>query len=214
MSTLSITQPHAMGTSPLPGGASRAPIDAETSINLILRAQAGDEEARGVLFARYQKRLAVWAHGRLPPSARNVGDTMDLVQDTLVQVIRVLHSFQPRHAGAFLGFVRKTLNNKLIDWIRQSRVRPVGDPLHDGHPDAGPSPSEQFDATELFDRYEAALDRLRARDREAIILRVELRLPWVDVVEALGLPSVAAAQMAVRRALVRLAREMNHAPLA
>ena len=57
-------------------------------------------------------------------------------------------------------------------------------------------------------RYEAALQRLKPGDREAIIARVEMGLPYSEVAAALGKPSVAAAHMAVSRALVRLAEEM------
>ena len=65
-------------------------------------------------------------------------------------------------------------------------------------------------ASELVDRYEAALDRLRPDYREAIIARIELRLSWPEVVVALKKPSLPAAQMTVSRALIRLAQEMSY----
>jgi RNA polymerase sigma-70 factor (ECF subfamily) len=46
-------------------------------------------------------------------------------------------------------------------------------------------------------------------DRKAIIARIELGLPYTDVAQALGKPSVAAAHVAVSRALVKLAKEMS-----
>ena len=55
------------------------------------------------------------------------------------------------------------------------------------------------------------MERLRPEDREAIIMRIELGLSHAEIMEALGKPSVAAAHMAVSRALVRLAQEMAHA---
>lgn len=64
--------------------------------------------------------------------------------------------------------------------------------------------------SEVFARYESAMERLRPEDREAIIARVELGLSHTEVAKALGKPSVAAAHMAVSRALVRLAEEMAH----
>jgi RNA polymerase sigma-70 factor (ECF subfamily) len=60
-----------------------------------------------------------------------------------------------------------------------------------------------------LDRYEAALQRLRPNDRNAIILRVELGCPFPEVAEALAKPSPSAAHRAVSRALVRLAKEMG-----
>ena len=42
-----------------------------------------------------------------------------------------------------------------------------------------------------------------------VIVRIEMGHSYAEVAEALGKPSVAAAHMAVSRALVRLAREMS-----
>ena len=64
--------------------------------------------------------------------------------------------------------------------------------------------------SEVFARYEAAMERLRPEEREAIIARIEMGLSHAEVAEALGKPTVAAAHMAVSRALVRLAEEMAH----
>src|SRR5258705_346921 len=59
------------------------------------------------------------------------------------------------------------------------------------------------------DRYEAALERLQPADREAIVARIELGLPYAEVAAALRKPSIAAAHVAVSRALVKLAKEMS-----
>lgn len=53
---------------------------------------------------------------------------------------------------------------------------------------------------------------MKPDDREAIVARVEMGLSWTETAEALEKNSHAAAQMAVRRALVRLAREMSRGP--
>jgi RNA polymerase sigma-70 factor (ECF subfamily) len=188
----------------------RASLDAESSFDLIHRAHGGDDLARDVLFTRYYRRLQAWAHGRLPAYARGPNDTLDLVQDTMLQVFRNFDNFEPKHTGAFLAFVRTTLKNKIVDRIRQARVRPAGDPLDDSHPADEPLPDQLFVATELLERYEEALERLSPAAREAIILRIELRLSWAEIMEALGKPSIPATQMAVKRALLRLAREMKH----
>jgi RNA polymerase sigma-70 factor (ECF subfamily) len=63
-------------------------------------------------------------------------------------------------------------------------------------------------SSSLLQRYDAALTHLRRADREAIILRLELGLPWTEVVTLLEKTSAPAAKIAVCRALVRLAREM------
>ena len=45
--------------------------DPERSVDLLRRAQAGDEQARDELLARYLPRLERWASGRLPLSVRS-----------------------------------------------------------------------------------------------------------------------------------------------
>ena len=63
--------------------------------------------------------------------------------------------------------------------------------------------------SEAVERYDAALARLRPEEREAIVARVEMDCSYQEVAEALGKPSADAARMAVSRALLRLAEEMN-----
>ena len=203
-------EPIQAGFPPSAGPDGLQKLDPESSFALVLRARRGDEAALNDLFERYSKRLRVWAHGRLPPWARGAADTQDVVQDTLLQVIRKLDTFEPRHEGAFLGYVRQTLRNNITDRIRQAQRRGYFEPLESSKTSPAPSPEEDAIASELMDRYDAALERLKSDQREAIIARIELRLPWPEVATALNKPSVPAAQMAVRRSVVRLAWEMAY----
>ncbi len=41
--------------------------DATTSLELVIRANAGEEAAVAALYERYRPRLQRWAHSRLPP---------------------------------------------------------------------------------------------------------------------------------------------------
>jgi RNA polymerase sigma-70 factor (ECF subfamily) len=182
--------------------------DVETTFALVQRAHGGDADARNELCARYLPRLERWAHGRLPPWARGALDTHDLVQDTFIQVLRRLHEFEPRHEGAFHGYLRLTLLNRVRDEIRRVRRAPAVE-LPSDQPDSDPSPLEQAIGHEVVERYEAALKRLRPEDSEAIILRIEMGYPYAEIAAALDKPSAAAAQMAVSRALVRLSEEMS-----
>jgi RNA polymerase sigma-70 factor (ECF subfamily) len=188
-----------------PAGAANA----LTSVELLARARAGDEHALNDLCARYLPRLRKWAHGRLPAWARGALDTHDIVQDTLAHVVQRLGSFEPRHDGAFQAYLRQSLQNKICDQVRWAQRRPT-DALASDRPDEGPSPIEEAIGAEALARYEAALQRLKPSDREAIIARIELGHAYTEVARALGKPSVAAAHVAVSRALVRLAKEMSH----
>jgi RNA polymerase sigma-70 factor (ECF subfamily) len=183
-----------------------------TSFELVLRAKTGDERARDLLIERYQSRLRRWAHGRLPPSARGAHETHDLVQDTLLQVLNNLDRFNPRHEGAFQGFVRTILANRIRDLARRWNRRGISDPIEgDELPGHGVSPLDEAIGAEIRGRYEAALMRLRPEDRELIIARIEMGLPYKEMVEMFKKPSVSAVTMAVNRAVVKLAQEMAHA---
>lgn len=182
--------------------------EAESSFILVERACQGDEQALNDLCARYMPRLERWAHGRLPGWARGPLDTQDLVQDALARVAQRIHRFEPRHKGAFQAYVRQALLNRVRDQIRVASRRPTA-PLDTDEVAADTSPLESAIGQEALERYEAALTRLKQADRLAIIMRVELGCPMMEVAEALDKPSLDAARMAVSRALVRLADEMS-----
>ncbi|HTM30387.1 MAG TPA: RNA polymerase sigma factor [Vicinamibacterales bacterium] len=185
----------------------------ESSFTLVERACQGDERALNDLCARFLPRLERWAHGRLPAFARGPLDTHDLVQEALAGVAQRIQRFEPHHKGAFQAYVRQALLNRVRDQIRRaSRLPEIY--LDSEKISSEPSPLEAAIGVEALERYEAALQRLSAADRNAIILRVELGCPIAEVAEALEKPSLAAARMAVSRALVRLAAEMSRANLA
>jgi RNA polymerase sigma-70 factor (ECF subfamily) len=182
----------------------------ESSFTLVERACQGDERALNDLCARYLPRLQRWAHGRLPAWARGPMDTHDLVQEALARVAHRIRHFEPHHKGAFQGYLRQALLNQMRDQIRRAGREPAAY-LEASKASAEPSPLEAAIGSEALERYEAALERLMPADRNAIILRVELGCPIAEVAEALDKPSLAAARMAVTRALVRLAAEMARA---
>jgi RNA polymerase sigma-70 factor, ECF subfamily len=196
------------GTLTLVSGAAMGKGESSASMELLARARRGDATALNDLCTRYLPRMQKWAHGRLPPWARGALDTHDLVQDVLSQVIQRLGSFEPRHDGAFQAFLRTALLNRIRDEIRRAHRRPTG-VLASDRPAEGPSPIEEAIGSEALARYEAALRRLKPTDRAAIIARIELGLQYPEVAQTLGKPSVAAAHVAVSRALVKLAKEMS-----
>ncbi len=188
------------------------PSEAESTFQLLERANAGDEAALEVLFGRYLKPLQRWASGRLPRWARNAADTHDLVQDTLLNAFRRIGNFEPRREGAFQAYLRQAVMNRIRDELRRSETRPATAAFEeDDHPHDG-SPLEDAIGVEAFERYEAALQKLNAEEREAIVSRVELGHTYQELAMLLGKPTADAARMAVTRALVRLAEEMKREP--
>jgi RNA polymerase sigma-70 factor (ECF subfamily) len=188
---------------------SRTTSEVETTADLLARVRAGDGAARERLVARYLPLLRRWAHGRLPPSARGLADTDDLVQVTLLRALDRVGEFEPRREGAFLSYLRSILLNAVRYEIRRSVRLPGGVPLGEDLPDPEPSPLEQAIGRGLLDAYETALATLPEEQQEAVILRVEFGFTHEEIAAATGSPSANAARMRVSRALVRLAEALD-----
>jgi len=184
--------------------------DATTSLELVIRANAGEEAAVAALYERYRPRLQRWAHSRLPPMARGALQTEDLVQDTLTHVLGHLTAFNPRHEGAFQGYVRTALWNRIRDVARRSKRRGPRDALDTRIVAEDASPLDVAIGQETLDRYDRALERLRPEDKDLIIARIEMGLSYEEMRAMFEKPSVPAVHMALSRALVKLAEEMAH----
>ena len=193
---------------------SRAPnrrADAvDSTFDLVERAKTGDSNALNDLFARYLPSLRRWASGRLPRWTRDLMDTDDLVQETVVRAVKRMDRFESRHEGALQAYLRQAVVNRIRDEVRRAKRAPVSEVLDDNAAGVAASPLEEAIGAEALQRYEAALGRLRPEEREAIVARVEMDGSYADVARALGKPSADAARMAVTRALLRLAEEMSH----
>jgi RNA polymerase sigma-70 factor (ECF subfamily) len=184
-------------------------IGLETTATLLARTRAGDSSARDHLLKRYLPVLRRWAHGRLPAPARDLCDTDDLVQVTLLRAFDHMNAFEPRREGAFMAYLRQILINKVRDEIRRASRGPGIDPIDGDLTQTGPSPLERAIGRELLESYEAALAKLPESQREATVLRIEMRFTHQQVADGLGLPSADAARMLVARALVKLAEVMD-----
>ena len=181
----------------------------DTTFDLVERAKAGDDDALNRLFARYLPSLRRWASGRLPRWSRDLMDTDDLVQETVVRAVKRIDRFESRHEGALQAYLRQAIVNRIRDEVRRAKRSPAPVELDEHAAASDASPLEVAIGGEALERYEAALARLRPEEREAIIARVEMDGSYHDVAVALGKPSADAARMAVSRALLRLAQEMS-----
>jgi len=181
-----------------------------STANLLRRAREGDAAALDDLFARHLGPLRKWARGRLPRWTRDLRDTEDLVQETLAQTLRRIDAFEPRHDGALQAYLRQALMNRVRDEVRRVNRHPVTalETAHE-YADGAASPLEEAIGQEAIARYEAAMERLRPEEREVIIARVEMQQSYQEIAVAQGKSSADAARMAVTRALVRLAQEMD-----
>ena len=182
---------------------------ADSTQQLLHRIRAGDPAARERLLARYLPMLRRWAHGRLPAYARDLGDTDDLVQATVLRALGQLERFEYAGDGCFLGYLRHVLLNLLRNEIRRSGNHggnaELTDTLAD---DATESPLEATIGRERVRRYEAALAALPRRSQELVVMRIEFGLDYEDIADETGM-SRDAIRMAIKRAVAELARTMG-----
>jgi RNA polymerase sigma factor (sigma-70 family) len=192
-----------------PRGTRASGDDSESTFDLIDRARAGDQWAIERLFARHLKPLQRWATGRLPPWARDLADTEDLVQDVLLQTFKRIDTFEVRRVGALQAYLRQAVLNRVRDELRRKARRPDATDLDGLEQESAASPLEEAIGREGVERYQHALQRLKPEEREAIIGRIEMGYSYEELAQVLGKPTGEAARKAAQRALVRLAEEMK-----
>ena len=176
---------------------------------LIQRVREGDKDSLERLMQRHVAPLRRYVSGRLPRWARDLADTDDLVQDTLLRTFSKLDAFDVRGVGALQAYLRQAVMNRLRDELRRKGRAPVLVDVHELNVAGEGSPLEEAIGAEAAARYVAALARLEPEEREAIIGRVEMDYSYAELAEVLGKPTADAARKATRRALLRLAEEMK-----
>jgi RNA polymerase sigma-70 factor (ECF subfamily) len=181
----------------------------DTTYVLLERAKAGNPEALESLFARHIPVLQRWARGRLPRWTRDIADTSDLVQETVLQMFKRVEAFEPRGEGALQAYLRQAVLNRIRNELRSKGRKPAIEDLDERIASDQTSPLEAAIRQEQLDRYDAAMARLSEHERDLIVARLELGLTYEEIAGALEKPSWNAARMAAARALMRLAEELK-----
>ena len=180
------------------------PTRSQSTATLLARVRSGDAAAREQLCGKYLPLLMRWAHGRLPAVARDMSETADLVQATLIKALSCIGDFVPRHEGAFLAYLRTGLMNALRNEIARSLRRGERVPVERAE-DATDQPA--LDSALMYD-YERALAELSPEKREAVLLRLEFGFSYEEIAAAMDRPSANAARMLVHRAVEGLSKRM------
>jgi len=189
-----------------------AKFDPESSVELLVGVRNGDADSLDRLLARHIPPLKRWASGRLPNWARDLCETQDIVQESVVRSLKHLDRFQPTADGGLRAYFRRAVTNRICDEIRRAQRRGVQDELTERMEAKTPSPVEEAIGRELEERYDRALAKLRPQERAAILARLEQSRSYEQIAQQLGKPSVAAARVAVGRALARLEAGMKTTP--
>ena len=181
----------------------------EPTIELVISARAGDRLALEALLERCLPPVKRWAHGRLPAHVRGALDTGDLVQEAAIHVLARLDKFEPRHVGAMQAYLRTSVVNRIRDEIRRIGRRPETVELTTEPASDATSPLEVAIRGEAYERYRAAVGKLRSRDREMVVARVEMQWTVEQIARRFRMHSLDAARVAVSRALKRLSAAIH-----
>lgn len=95
----------------------KSAADSASDVELVRRAQKGDEEAFRKLVEKYQSRVLSIIYGIL----RNRNDAEDIAQQVFAKVYQALKSFDFR--SSFLTWLYKITVNECYDYLRKKRVR-------------------------------------------------------------------------------------------
>jgi RNA polymerase sigma-70 factor (ECF subfamily) len=159
-------------------------VRADSSVDLLLKAQAGDEEARNDLLGRYLPRLERWASGRLPLGVPTMLDTGDIVQEAVINALPCLNTLEVRTEKAFEAYLKRAIRNRIIDVYRRPRRQKV----EPGTDLAARGPN-QFDlviGAEALERYEDALESLKEHDPQIIVMHVEIGFDNSEIAAEIG----------------------------
>ncbi|WP_165226879.1 sigma-70 family RNA polymerase sigma factor [Aquisphaera insulae] len=100
---------------------------ADGPIELMSRARAGETEALGELCALYRNYLRMIVRTGLGPRLRERLELSDVVQETLIEVVRQFPQFTGQNEAALVGWLRRLVSQKLADLGRyHSRSKRTG----------------------------------------------------------------------------------------
>src|ERR671934_1180434 len=125
----------------------------DRTVDLVERAKGGDSAALDRLFARFLPSLRRWARGRLPRWSRDLMDTDDLVQETVIRAVKRIDQFESRHEGALQAYLRQAVVNRIRDELRRATRAPAAATLDEDQRDRAASPLEMAIGREAVDRY-------------------------------------------------------------
>lgn len=177
----------------------------------------GDEQALEQLLSDNLMWMQVYVRKHLNARLRRRFDSMDVVQDGAMRILR----YNPRHPPANKAQMRALFKKALLDALRDKidhltanrrnidREESIASPLASGDRPVGPSsedrPDEMADKLEQREWVKLALQFLDPLDRAIILRRDYHKEQFETIAESLGLASPDAARMRYNRALPKLA---------
>jgi RNA polymerase sigma-70 factor (ECF subfamily) len=141
------------------------------------RSQAGDRSARDEMFRALSGRLEYLARKMLRkfPNVRRYTDTEDLLQSSLMRLLRTLEKVKPTTVRHLVNLAAVQIRRELIDLARHFGSRPqfVSTVQEEDSGIVGPEPPAVAEAPDDLDRWSAfhkRVEALPAEEREVVSL--------------------------------------------
>jgi len=165
--------------------------------SVCLRAAAkGDREAFAGLVERWQGRLINFFYR----SVGNRADAEDLAQETLVDLYKNAHRYEPQ--GSFAAYLFTLARRRMIDNFRKQARRPL-DYLDPTDFTLSNRPEENDTTREIEEAFHTALATLPDNHREAILLLQQQGLAYEEIAAAMN-ASLSAVKTWIHRARTHL----------
>jgi RNA polymerase sigma-70 factor (ECF subfamily) len=184
-----------------------APLTLEEETDLLERASRGDTRAYGRLVLAYQDLV----YGHVRRSVQDPAVAEEITQDVFLKAFRSLSSF--RGEAKFTTWLYRIAVNACRDERahtarRRSRESPWGGGEEQMSAPAPQGPDAVLEETEVQRGFQAGLDALDEKHREAFLLRHEEGLSYEEVARVLGI-STANAKVRVHRAREALLKALR-----
>ena len=182
------------------------------TVELVQRAQGGDQRSMNELSARYYPRLEQFVRSRIRSPMGGMFDVADITQQAFLHAIRCFHRFQIRNGRSLMNWLARIAQhtiNELRDYLqarKRQRPEPPAEP-----PDDRPVAAERLMVQESMSGLMRAVGRLPLVQREILRLRYSEGWTWKQVAEAVGKPSTGAVRATHRLALRRLHQQLRRA---
>ncbi|MBL8754430.1 MAG: sigma-70 family RNA polymerase sigma factor [Planctomycetes bacterium] len=187
---------------------------------LLRRCHEGDAAAFAELVAHDGAWIGDHVHRRLGPALRARVDTQDIVQNTLLEVLRSGPRFVVDDRAQMRALLVRMVENVLRHQARHDRqqrrdvrreqpLAPAsGDSVLQLSPPTAAGPATQAAAGEQRDWVRLALELLEPDDRDVLVWREFEGLPFATIADRLGLAE-AHARVRFQRALPKLGRKLQ-----
>jgi RNA polymerase sigma-70 factor, ECF subfamily len=157
------------------GASAEEEVSTRLVAKAVKRAQAGDRDALGFLYARYSDSV----YGYVRSIVHDHHEAEDVTQHVFAKLVHVIGKYQEREVP-FFAWVLRVARNAAVDHVRQRRMIPVEEVRPAGEPARDASRSERVN--DLKD----ALATLPHAQREVLVLRHFAGLTPVEIAQRTG----------------------------